>query len=233
MPLELDRAELKMALDITAVLEPLRLATKLLESKDRAVASLYLPVWSKTAETLLGKPGDVLQYPKELRDKRGKGVQIKSLSPAADQLRQFLANDLDKIRKRHFENTTGELLLICASFLDPRFRTHSMWKMLDLKEVEEKVVQMVAEHWETWPILQKALADAAQNPMNHTLESLLPPKRGRGRGRGRGRAKATPKSKAEEMLKQSADALPAASSPKAVQDNSGSDKVGFVRAYSH
>lgn len=48
-------------------------------------------------------------------------MAIRSLHPAARELIIFLSNDLDKIWRRHFENTTEELLLIAAFFLDPKF----------------------------------------------------------------------------------------------------------------
>ena len=129
-PPELDRNELKEALDFCAVLEPLKLSTKLLEGDEKSLASLYLPVWTKALETLEQTGNKILPYPRELREAFGPGVKCKDLCEKAVRMKLFLANDLRKVRKRHLEGTNGEKLLVASTFLDPRFRGHSVFKTL-------------------------------------------------------------------------------------------------------
>ena len=69
-PAELDRKEIQEAVQLCAVLEPLRLATKLVEGEERAPASLYLPLFFQTSETLKKRKGS-LPLPKELRERHG------------------------------------------------------------------------------------------------------------------------------------------------------------------
>ena len=196
-PPELDRSELKLAVQLCAVLEPLRLATRLIEAEDRALCSLYLPLFHQCSETL-GKNRGALPLPKELRKAFGENVQISSLLEVPNKLRLFLAADLKKIRERHLVGTTGDDLLAVATFLDGRFQKHHVWQsMLSLEDTKNKVAQMALQASQDFPALVERLRKQAQDPVNWTLAALAkaeaaPKPRGRGGrgGRGRGRARA-------------------------------------------
>ena len=195
-PPELDRSELKLAVQLCAVLEPLRLATRLIEAEDRALCSLYLPLFNQCSETL-GKPRGTLPLPKELRKAFGENIQISSLLEVPDKLRLFIAADLKKIRERHLVGTAGDDLLAVATFLDGRFQKHRVWQsMLSLEDTKAKVAQMALQASQDFPALVERLIKQAQDPVNWTLAALAkaegaPRARGRGRGgRGKGRAKA-------------------------------------------
>ncbi|CAK9021103.1 Putative cytochrome P450 120, partial [Durusdinium trenchii] len=210
------RSELRVALQFCAVLEPFRLGTKLLEGDDKALASLYLPVFHKCMETLEVTGSAQLPYPRELREMHGQGCKARELEVLPKHLLRFLHQDLNKVREKHFQGTTGEAWLLAASYVDPRFRGHSMWEKMSKKEVKEMICKMVVESHEKYPELRERLRKAAEDPMNHKLETLGRPEpkktRGRGRGRGRGAGRQEkPKSTSEAILRDSACA--AASGP--------------------
>ena len=167
-------------------------------------------------ETLEVTGSAQLPYPRELREMHGQGCKARELEVLPKHLLRFLHQDLNKVREKHFQGTTGEAWLLAASYVDPRFRGHSMWEKMSKKEVKEMICKMVVESHEKYPELRERLRKAAEDPMNHKLETLGRPEpkktRGRGRGRGRGAGRQEkPKSTSEAILRDSACA--AASGP--------------------
>lgn len=207
------------AVHLCAVLEPLRLATKLLEGDEKSPASVYLPLFFQTSETLKKRRGGHLPLPKELRDQHGPSVPMSNLVPLADKLREFLAKDIQAIRAKHLTGTTGDELLAACTFLDLRFQRHEIWKSYLSKDaVQKSVAHMALEASSQYPELLARLHKQSEDPMNWSLfafaESAAPKaKAGRrpgGRARGRGRAGAAAKnasakpearSKAEAVLR--------------------------------
>lgn len=120
------------------------MATKMVEGEDKALCSLYLPVWTRAVETLQQHGNKLLPYPQELRQLFGDGVKRRDLPPKAEKLKVFLAKDLEKIREKHFKNTNGEKILAAASFLDPNFRDHSVFKTLVLLTDSKAIVADLA-----------------------------------------------------------------------------------------
>ena len=202
-PPELDRNELKEALDFCAVLEPLKLSTKLLEGDEKSLASLYLPVWTKALETLEQTGNKILPYPRELREAFGPGVKCKDLCEKAVRMKLFLANDLRKVRKRHLEGTNGEKLLVASTFLDPRFRGHSVFKTLQpLKGASDIVADIALKTCQKYPELLERLQKQADDPENTVFARLADPEKGRGKGKRKGRSTAAKaKSKSEARLR--------------------------------
>ena len=153
------------------------------------------------------------------RQMHGQGCKARELEVLPKHLLRFLHQDLNKVREKHFQGTTGEAWLLAASYVDPRFRGHSMWEKMSKKEVKEMICKMVVESHEKYPELRERLRKAAEDPMNHKLETLGRPEpkktRGRGRGRGRGAGRQEkPKSTSEAILR---DAACAAASGPAVR----------------
>ena len=114
-PAELDRKEIQEAVQLCAVLEPLRLATKLVEGEERAPASLYLPLFFQTSETLKKRKGSL---PLQRSFEKGMGCSADfQLAPSPWQLRDFLSKDIQAIRAKHLTGTTGDDLLAASTFL--------------------------------------------------------------------------------------------------------------------
>ena len=132
MPHELDRSELRVALQFCAVLEPFRLATKLLEGDDQAPASLYLPVFHKCVETL---PSDA--WP---------GLQSSRVGGATKALASLLAPRLEQSQREALSRNYWRGMASCSSYVDPRFRGHTMWEKLNKKEVKDMICKWLWNH---------------------------------------------------------------------------------------
>ena len=146
-PEGLNDDELKEAVHLCIVLQPLKIGTKIIEGdpQNRTIlASMYLPVWNKTMEQLGAR---VLKVPTELRacmDNK-KEVRRSDLCPLAKRLLEFLFKDLSKIKHKHFENTTGESLLKISTYLDPRFKRHSYATKVQLDATRADLKKLILE----------------------------------------------------------------------------------------
>ena len=118
-------------------------------------------------------------------------------------MKLFLANDLRKVRKKHLEGTNGEKLLVASTFLDPRFRGHSVFKTLQpLKGASEIVADIALKTCQKYPELLERLQKQADDPENIVFARLTDPQKGRGKGKRKGRSTAAKaKSKSEARLR--------------------------------
>ena len=210
-PAPLDQEELKQALQFCAVFQPLKLATKLLEGEEKALGSVYLPVWNPATSALELKANNFLPLPKELQG-YGKGFKVRELAPLPKDLLVYMHKDMQAISKKHFCGSSGELLLRAASFLDPRFKSHLMWSDVHLDQFRKTVHEMAMEACQEHPALVAKLKQQSANLGNQFLFALAdtrPAKqkgRARGRGRGRGGGSQPARSASAKILAKSASA---------------------------
>ncbi|CAE8595608.1 unnamed protein product, partial [Polarella glacialis] len=136
-PTELSPDEALEGLHLCAVLTPVKRGTKLFEGDgDKALASMYLPVWHAVSQALNPRVTKELPIPKVLTAKFGEKVKAQDLKTKAKKLLLFLRNDLIKIKNKHLMGASGEKLLRDCSYLDPRFKGHAMQRMSSCKRPE-------------------------------------------------------------------------------------------------
>jgi hypothetical protein len=186
-PTELSPAEALEGLHLCAVLTPVKRGTKLLEGDgDKALASMYLPVWHAVSQALNPRITKELPIPKVLIAKFGEKVKVSDLKMKAKKLLLFLHNDLIKIKNKHLIGTNGEKLLRVCSYLDPRFKGHGYATQEQLQEARACLKQLAFESSDRYEHVAKQMQELAADPDNRRLIELASqPGRGRGRGRGR------------------------------------------------
>ncbi|CAE8595607.1 unnamed protein product, partial [Polarella glacialis] len=142
-PTELSPDEALEGLHLCAVLTPVKRGTKLLEGDgDKALASMYLPVWHAVSQALNPRVTKELPIPKVLTAKFGEKVKVQDLKTKAKKLLLFLHNDLIKIKNKHLMGTSGEKLLRVCSYLDPRFKGHGYATHEQLQEARACLKQL-------------------------------------------------------------------------------------------
>jgi hypothetical protein len=186
-PTELSPDEALEGLHLCAVLTPVKRGTKLLEGDgDKALASMYLPVWHAVSQALNPRVTKELPIPKVLTAKFGDKVKVQDLKTKAKKLLLFLHNDLIKIKNRHLMGTSGEKLLRVCSYLDPRFKGHGYATHEQLQEARACLKQLAFESSDRYEHVAKQMQELAADPDNRRLIELASqPGKGRGRGRGR------------------------------------------------
>ena len=194
--------EVKVILHLTAVEEPLRRSTKLLEGDgDDATISLYLLIFHQL-RVAYGSAKATLQVPSELRGKHGEQIRKIDLAPLARKLMDFLHKDIEKIRNKHIRSTRAEMLLRMATHLDPRFRTHPCLSREEREDTKKIIAEWAYKAHEAHDGLVAHFKRLAEDPDNQFI--ALPSAhshRGRGtaRGRGAGRRRRTQVSEKVEL----------------------------------
>ena len=199
-PEAMSDAQVKEAVHLCCVLEPIRMATKLLESdvqtgSGRGLASMYLPVWHTLESHLKARSLKVIE---KLRASIGgqADIAVANLLPRAARLREFLIQDLEKIRKKHYEGTSGEGLFLAAAFLDPRFKDHACVVKAGVEGIVADVKKLALDSIPHYNDVVDRLKLHAQRPENQALRSLAssstdvqpsaqPKAKGKGRGKGK------------------------------------------------
>ena len=172
----------QLQLELCAVLQPLRQATKMLEGDgQKGRVSLYLPVWERLRLSL-ANPGPLPLLAGCGRCSR-KGLAPRPCSPCPKKLRAWLAKDLKRIRAKHMAGTTGAQLVLAATFLDPRFKDFPrqagepgpVWCTdQELQATRAFVKVEAARAAEQFPALV-ARKRAAAMPDNQPLAAFAPP----------------------------------------------------------
>ena len=173
----------QLQLELCAVLQPRRQATKMLEGGgQKGRVSHYLPVWERLRLSL-ANPGP-LPLPAELREVFPQGVSAEALQPLPKKLRAWLAKDLKRIRAKHMAGTTGAQLVLAATFLDPRFKDFPrqagepgpVWCTdQELQATRAFVKVEAARAAEQFPALVEQHKRAAAMPDNQPLAAFAPP----------------------------------------------------------
>ena len=113
-PQGLDRDDVRLGLELSALLNPIRQGTKLLEaSGEKALGSLYLPTWHQVGQALQKSR---FPLPKDLHGV-AEAEDIDITLPLAKELQTFLRRDLDTVRQRHLAGTAGWGRLVAGGHL--------------------------------------------------------------------------------------------------------------------
>ena len=105
---------------------------------------MYLPVWYMLESHLKALSLKVTERPRALIGGQVE-VTVASLLPRAARLREFLIQDLEKIRRKHYQGTSGEGLFLAAAFLDPRFKDHGCLVKAGVEGVVADVKKLALE----------------------------------------------------------------------------------------
>ena len=154
--------DIRLGLELCALLQPIKHGTKLLEAGgEKALASMYVPTWHSVGAALAKTR---FSLPKDLH---GLATEVDITVPLAAELQKFLREDLNTVKARHLQGTAGENLLLAAPWLDPRFKSHPS---LDQRAARKVCRTLALDLYKSFPELRQALAE---HPDEQVLESLV------------------------------------------------------------
>ena len=199
-PKPLTKDELMTGIAVAAVLEPLRHATKIAEGDaEKGLASVALPLWASVVEAL---KAPVFSVPKPLQHLREQAFQSRHLPSLADKLRHFLVIDLNKVKGKHLDGTSGHRLLEVASFLDIRFKSHELaFKKSKVDEVKAEVCRLAVLSHEDAERMLEYEQKKRDHPFNAPLASLVKPT---AKNKAKARPKPAPASQPSDLLREAA-----------------------------